>query len=125
MRGLVAQPFLEFTNITNIAFQVDSMAQWSTVGVKRLRTQRTETLPKRKKASTLAGPRHRFRLRYLEQVSLIIFRLLTRKSPCSFSPASFFSLPSVFCSSAFDRLPAEPVTVTVCPTWLASWTFLL
>jgi hypothetical protein len=26
----VAQPFLEFTNTTNIAFQVDSMAQWST-----------------------------------------------------------------------------------------------
>src|SRR6202035_3144466 len=55
------------------------------------------------------------RIRYLVQVSLTIFRSVTRRSPYSSLPAAFSTWPSFFSSAfscALDSRRAEPVSVT-------------
>src|SRR6266852_7564234 len=63
------------------------------------------------------------RNRYLVQLWLTIFKLVTRSSTSSSFPAAFSTCPSFF-SSAFASRVGEPVTVTWCPTWSASLTAL-
>ena len=59
-----------------------------------------------------------FLLRYLAQVSLIIFRLVTRRSPYSSFSDAFTTSPSFFSffASPFDSPLAVPVTDTLWPT---------
>src|ERR1700692_4583173 len=68
-----------------------------------------------------------FLLRYLAQVSVTMFRLVTRRSRYSSFSDAFTTSPSFFSffASAFDSALAVPATVTLWPTWSSSFTVLL
>src|ERR1035441_9358781 len=96
--------------------------------VPELATQGTEALSSNEKGQHSRWPKKpRFLLRYLAQVSLIIFRLVTRRSRYSSFWEAFSTSPSFFSffASAFDSPLAVPVTVTLWPRWSSSLTVLL
>src|SRR6202521_1999603 len=64
------------------------------------------------------------RNRYLVQLWLTIFKLITRSSPSSPFWPPFLTWPSFFSSALVSRV-GEPVTVTWWPTWSESLTVLL